>query len=46
MGVGEALKIVTERMFFSHRKEINFPVPRLLITQAQKNAPWLIYPKN
>lgn len=46
MGVDEALKIVTERMFFSHRKEINFPVPRLLITQAQKNTPWLVYPKN
>jgi enoyl-CoA hydratase/3-hydroxyacyl-CoA dehydrogenase len=46
IGVGEALKIVTERMFFSHRKEINFPVPRLLITHAQKNTPWLVYPKN
>jgi 3-hydroxyacyl-CoA dehydrogenase len=46
MGIDEALKIVTERMFLSHRKEINFPVPRLLITQAQKNTPWLIYPKN
>jgi len=46
MGVDEALKIVTERMFFSHRKEINFPVSRLLITQAQKNTPWLVYPKN
>jgi 3-hydroxyacyl-CoA dehydrogenase len=46
LGIDEALKIVTERMFFSHRKEINFPVPRLLITQAQKNTPWLIYPKN
>ena len=42
MGVDEALKIVTERMFFSHRKEINFPVPRMLITQAQKNTPWVI----
>jgi enoyl-CoA hydratase/3-hydroxyacyl-CoA dehydrogenase len=42
MGVDEALKIVTERMFFSHRKEINFPVPRMLITQAQKNSPWLV----
>jgi 3-hydroxyacyl-CoA dehydrogenase len=46
MGVDEALKIVTERMFFSHRKEINFPVSRLLITQAQKNTPWLVYAKN
>ncbi len=43
---GIANLIVTERMFFSHRKEINFPVPRLLITHAQKNTPWLIYPKN
>jgi dGTPase len=39
MGIDEALKIVTERMYLSHRKEINFPVPRLLITQAQKNTP-------
>jgi len=40
MGIGEALRIVTERMTFSHRFEINFPVPRLLIYQAQKNTPW------
>jgi 3-hydroxyacyl-CoA dehydrogenase len=44
MGVDESLQIVTEKMQFSHRKEINFPVSRLLITQAQKNTPWLINP--
>ena len=42
MGIEESLQIVTEKMQFSHRKEINFPVSRLLITQAQKNTPWLI----
>jgi 3-hydroxyacyl-CoA dehydrogenase len=40
VGLGEALKMVTEKMELSHRREINFPVPRLLIEQAQKNEPW------
>jgi len=40
MGIQEALRIVTERMEISHRKEINFPIPKLLISQAQKNEPW------
>ena len=40
IGIGEALRIVTERMILSHRMAINFPVPRLLIVQAQKNTPW------
>jgi 3-hydroxyacyl-CoA dehydrogenase len=44
MGIEDSLQIVTEKMQFSHRKEINFPVSRLLITQAQKNTPWLINP--
>lgn len=39
-GIGEALGMVTERMELSHSKEVNFPVPRLLLTQAQKNEPW------
>ncbi len=42
LGVGEALRMVTEKMELSHRREINFPVPRLLIEQAQKNEPWPI----
>jgi len=42
MGLEESLRVVTEKMQFSHRKEINFPVSRLLITQAQKNTPWLV----
>lgn len=42
IGIAESLKIVTEKMQLSHRKEINFPVSRLLITQAQKNTPWLV----
>jgi enoyl-CoA hydratase/3-hydroxyacyl-CoA dehydrogenase len=40
LGIGEAMRMVTEKMELSHRKEINFPIPRLLITQAQKNEPW------
>jgi hypothetical protein len=40
--LSEALRIVSERMFLSHRKEINFPFPRLLIMQAQINTPWVI----
>lgn len=42
IGIGESLRIVTEKMELSHRREINFPVPRLLIEQAQKNEPWLM----
>lgn len=42
MGLSQALRIVSERMFLSHRKEINFPIPRLLIMQAQKNTTWII----
>ncbi len=40
MGLREALRVVTERMELSHRKEINFPIPKLLISQAQKDQPW------
>jgi 3-hydroxyacyl-CoA dehydrogenase len=38
MGMGEVMRIVTERMEFSHRREINFPIPKLLIELAQKEA--------
>ena len=40
MGINEVLRIVTEKMELSHRKEINFPIPKLLISQAQKGEPW------
>ncbi len=40
MGIKEVIRIVTERMELSHRKEINFPIPQLLISQAQKDEPW------
>jgi len=40
MGMMEVMRIVTERMELSHRKEINFPIPRLLIYQAQKGESW------
>lgn len=42
VGLGEALRMVTEKMELSHRQEINFPIPRLLIEQAQKNEPWVL----
>ncbi len=40
IGIQEAMRLVTEKMEMSHRQEINFPIPKLLIEQAQKNAPW------
>ncbi len=40
MSVQEALRLVTERMEISHRQEINFPIPMLLIEQAGQGAPW------
>ncbi len=40
LGIQQALQIVTQKMEHSHRKEINFPIPWLLISQAQKNEPW------
>jgi 3-hydroxyacyl-CoA dehydrogenase len=40
MGIQEALRLVTERMELSHRKEINFPIPMLFIEQARQGAPW------
>ena len=42
MGITEALRIVAERMELSHKREINFPVPKLLIRQAQLNKPWVL----
>jgi 3-hydroxyacyl-CoA dehydrogenase len=40
IGIHEAMRKVTEKMEMSHRQEINFPIPKLLIIQAQKNEPW------
>jgi enoyl-CoA hydratase/3-hydroxyacyl-CoA dehydrogenase len=40
LGIQESLQLVTEKMQHSHRQEINFPIPRLLISQANKNEPW------
>jgi hypothetical protein len=42
MGIQEAMRLVIEQLEISHRKEINFPVPPLLINQTQVNAPWVI----
>ena len=46
LGIGEVMQIVTEKMYLSHRMEINFPIPRLLIQQAQKEQPWPLNSKN
>ena len=40
IGIHESMRKVTEKMEMSHRQEINFPIPKLLIIQAQKNEPW------
>jgi 3-hydroxyacyl-CoA dehydrogenase len=40
IGMMEVMRIVAERMELSHRNEINFPIPKLLINQAQKGERW------
>lgn len=40
IGIEASLRLVTERMELSHRREINFPVPRNLIERAQRNELW------
>ena len=45
VGIQEAMRLVIHQVEVSHRKEINFPVPPLLINQTQVNAPWLIKSK-
>jgi 3-hydroxyacyl-CoA dehydrogenase len=40
LGIGKAMEMVTEKMYLSHRQEINFPIPRLMIQQARKEQPW------
>ena len=44
MGLEDSLRLVTERMELSHRNEINFPVPRLLIDQVGRRQPWPLSP--
>ncbi|MFW6159747.1 MAG: 3-hydroxyacyl-CoA dehydrogenase family protein, partial [Acidobacteriota bacterium] len=39
-GLPAAFQMVVEKMENSHRREINFPVPSLLVSQVQKNTPW------
>jgi len=46
IGIQEVMRMVVDRMQLSHRKEINFPIPQLLISQAQKNKPWLLEQKS
>lgn len=40
IGIKNTMQIVTEKLEMSHRREINFPVPRSLIEQVQMNVPW------
>jgi enoyl-CoA hydratase/3-hydroxyacyl-CoA dehydrogenase len=44
VGIGASLQLVTEKMELSHRQEISFPVPLLLIQQAKRNEPWPLRP--
>jgi 3-hydroxyacyl-CoA dehydrogenase len=39
-GIPETLNMVTEKMELSHRREINFPVPQMLIDQVHENKFW------
>ena len=41
IGIRDAMDLVKEKMELSHRREINFYIPRFLITQVQKNRPWI-----
>lgn len=45
VGIQEAMRLVIRQLELSHRQEINFPVPPLLINQSQVNAPWVIKAK-
>jgi enoyl-CoA hydratase/3-hydroxyacyl-CoA dehydrogenase len=42
LGLEDSLRLVTEKMELSHRREINFPIPRLLIDQVRLQKPWMI----
>jgi len=45
IGIEDSLQMVIEKMELSHRNEINFPIPKLLITQAQIRSPWSLNSK-
>jgi 3-hydroxyacyl-CoA dehydrogenase len=40
IGIEEALQMVIEKIDLSCQSEINFPVPKLMIKQAQLRIPW------
>jgi enoyl-CoA hydratase/3-hydroxyacyl-CoA dehydrogenase len=40
MGVNNVLKIIKERKELSQKQGIHFPLPQVLVTQAQKGEPW------
>ncbi len=40
MGIREVEKIVKEKMELSRNNKIHFPLPQLLISQAQRREPW------
>ncbi|MGB2906120.1 MAG: 3-hydroxyacyl-CoA dehydrogenase NAD-binding domain-containing protein [Candidatus Aminicenantaceae bacterium] len=40
IGIGEAMRILIERKELSEKQGIDFPVPKLFVTQAEKNQPW------
>jgi 3-hydroxyacyl-CoA dehydrogenase/enoyl-CoA hydratase/carnithine racemase len=40
MGIGDVEKIIRERKELADQKKIHFPIPQLLVTQAQKKESW------
>jgi enoyl-CoA hydratase/carnithine racemase/3-hydroxyacyl-CoA dehydrogenase len=40
MGVNSVLKIINERKELSQKRGIHFPLPQMLVIQAQKGEPW------
>ncbi|MFP4081584.1 MAG: 3-hydroxyacyl-CoA dehydrogenase NAD-binding domain-containing protein [Candidatus Aminicenantes bacterium] len=40
IGIRQVLRMVKGRMELAQRQEIDFPLPELLISQAQKGEPW------
>lgn len=40
IGIQDSFQMIVEKMQLSHRKEINFPIPKTMLEQAQKGTPW------
>jgi enoyl-CoA hydratase/3-hydroxyacyl-CoA dehydrogenase len=40
IGLQDSMQMVVEKMALSHQKEINFPIPQMLIDQVRRGEPW------